>query len=104
MAPKTPRLTHLTDEMADAYRQAIAVVLADGRITPAESQLLDSMLDVLQGLRWWNQQRVECAYVLDHGAPAPPSAWHARLRRELEQLDASERTELSRLLDKQEVA
>lgn len=97
MAPKTPKLTELNDELAEAYRTAIALALADGRITPAESQVLHSMLDVLQGLRWWNQQRVECVYVLDHGTPEPPSAWHARLRRELDQLDAAERAELHRL-------
>jgi len=97
MAPKTPKLTELNDELADAYRLAIRVALADHRLTREEATLLAELLTVLQGLRWWNQQRVECVYVLDHGTPEPPSAWHARLRRELEQLDAAERAELHRL-------
>jgi hypothetical protein len=98
MADKTPRLSRISEELAAAYREAKQLAVSYGHNTPRGARHLKRVLDVLQDVRWWNQQRLECIYVLDQETPEPPSPWHARQRRELAQLDESERAELIRLI------
>ena len=65
MAQRTPRTSALVAALSDA-RRAITEALI-------EAQRLD-------------QDRLEVAYALDHGLTEAPSPYHARRRRELDQL------------------
>lgn len=98
MAPRTPRLTELSDLLGQAYRLALDLVTAQRRLTVVERQLLWLLLRALHEAREADQQRRETLYALDHGLPEPLTPWHARQRREMREQAKLERTELLRLI------
>ncbi|MDW8060017.1 MAG: hypothetical protein RMK01_08080 [Thermomicrobium sp.] len=105
MAPRTPKLTQISDLAGCVWRDALALAREDQRITPHERKFLTELHDLISGVRWWDQARIEAIYALEHGLPTPPSQWHARRRRELDELNITERQELERIdCDEREAA
>lgn len=89
MANKTPLTARLSMSLMTVQMIVRREFQSDGRITDGERDALTHLAQATLDAEAVDNARIEAIYALNFGLEEPPSAWHARKRRELEQLKAS---------------
>ncbi len=82
LANRRPLTALLTERLVDVQVIARRIAGADGVICPDERRLLTCLRDATGMAEDADAARIEAIYALNVGLEEPPSAWHARKRRE----------------------
>lgn len=78
-----PLTAKVVERLVDVQVLLYRAVTADGVICPAERRVIRALREATDKAERADQARIEAIYALNNGLPDPPSAWHARKRREL---------------------
>lgn len=85
MSNHTPRTSNVVALLSEAMYRTRVLFMANGYVDPeTEEPVLRLIGSALYEAQVADDARVEAIYVLNNGLDEPPSAWHARKRRERE--------------------
>lgn len=90
MPNRTPITSNVVALLSDAKYRARVLFMTDGHLCEeTEAPVLKLMGEALDEAQAADDARIEAIYALNFGLEEPPSLWHARKRRERQQLSDS---------------
>lgn len=85
MPYRTPTTSTVVERLMDAQMAIRDAFRRDGAICETEQRALDALRAALRLAERADHQRVEAIYALNFGLEEPPSQWHKRKRREMDE-------------------